>query len=391
MRRKRLSVGQRILYTNILMLALIFIAVAVISVLIIRGYAGVMEDTVRTELSNIQNTDQLEHFAKEWTVRRGGFYVAAVLDVGLCAAAFVIISGFFTNRLTRRIVYPLDLLKEGSERVRGRNLKEDIEYSGETEFMEVCETFNDMQHAILEEQEQVARYEKARTDMISGISHDLRTPLAAIQGIVKGLIDGVASTPDMQRKFLDRAYARSREMEKLLEQLLLLSRMETGHIPLHSKKLDLVRVVNDFSSRVPEKSGGRADVRAELPDQAQFVLADPDQVERILNNLLENSMKYSDKPKCEIRIRVRRENDKVILRFSDNGPGVPEEKLPHLFEEFYRADASRNVVKGSGLGLYIVKSLTEAMGGSVSVENDGGLAVTLVLPAQEILPAIQKR
>jgi signal transduction histidine kinase len=380
MHRREWSVRQRILFTNLLMLAFIFVAIAVINWILIKGYAGAMEDMVKQELGRIHSEEQLKQFAGELTIRSGSFYAVVLLDIGFCALAFFLISVFFTNHLTRRILYPLDLLQEGSERVRNKNLTEDIVYTGETEFVNVCGTFNEMQHSILEEKEQIRRYEKARTDMISGISHDLRTPLTAIQGTVKGLIDGVADTPQMQKKFLERAYERSREMDRMLEQLLLLSRMETGHIPVHAVEMNLEDFLRGFVSSVSETSGRQTVLEVCSAKEPVYISADPDWINRMLQNLLENSRKYSDKDLCVIHIFLQKNNDCAQITFADNGPGVPADKLPHLFDEFYRADESRNKVKGNGLGLYIVKSLTESMGGTVSAENADGLRITMSFP-----------
>lgn len=380
MHRREWSVRQRILFTNLLMLAFIFVAIAVINWILIKGYAGAMEDMVKQELGRIHSEEQLKQFAGELTIRSGSFYAVVLLDIGFCALAFFLISIFFTNHLTRRILYPLDLLQEGSERVRNKNLTEDIVYTGETEFVNVCGTFNEMQHSILEEKEQIRRYEKARTDMISGISHDLRTPLTAIQGTVKGLIDGVADTPQMQKKFLERAYEQSREMDRMLEQLLLLSRMETGHIPVHAVEMNLEDFLRGFVSSVSETSGRQTVLEVCSAKEPVYISADPDWINRMLQNLFENSRKYSDKDLCVIHIFLQKNNDCAQITFADNGPGVPADKLPHLFDEFYRADESRNKVKGNGLGLYIVKSLTESMGGTVSAENADGLRITMSFP-----------
>ena len=112
---------------------------------------------------------------------------------------------------------PLDALAEGTKRIQENDLTQKIAYEGELEFENVCAAFNDMQESILAEQEKNRKYEKARTDMIAGISHDLRTPLTAMKGTLKGLIDGVASTPEQQEKFLQAAYRRTGDMDMLFE------------------------------------------------------------------------------------------------------------------------------------------------------------------------------
>ncbi len=120
------------------------------------------------------------------------FFLPALAVIGAGAITVILgLSSFFTRRMNRRVMEPLDELVRGAERIRDGNLREPIAYRGEAEFENVCRAFNDMQQRILENEEQRARDEKARTDMITGISHDLRTPLTSIQGYIKGVLDGV--------------------------------------------------------------------------------------------------------------------------------------------------------------------------------------------------------
>ena len=142
---------------------------------------------------------------KDFTVYRNDFFLIFGMDGILCIAILVIISQFFTKKLTDHIMAPLDALAAGVKRIRDNELAQNIEYTGEIEFENVCSAFNDMQEAILTEQEKNRKYEKARTDRIAGISHDLRTPLTAIRGTIKGLMDGVVSRPEQQKKFLEAA------------------------------------------------------------------------------------------------------------------------------------------------------------------------------------------
>lgn len=181
-----------------------------------------------------------------------------------------------------------------------------------------------MREAILAGQEKNRKYEKARTDMIAGISHDLRTPLTAIRGTIKALLDGVVSTPKQQRKFLETAYRRTGDMDILLNQLFYISKLETGNMPLTLSTIEVSAFIDNYVKGKRE--------------------------------LLENE-----------QIEV----------------GVAEEKLPYIFDEFYRGDESRNQKEGNGLGLYIVKYLIEAMGGSVRAENADGLMIFMEFREEE--------
>lgn len=318
---------------------------------------------------------------KKWEYDSDAFILLFLLDGVICIGVLLGVSLIFTNRMTKRILEPLEKLNDGSERVRSGNLTEDIAYSGESEFENVCHTFNEMQHAMLAEREQIEKYEKARTDMIAGISHDLRTPLTAIRGTVKGLMDGVAATPEMQQKFLETAYRRSGEMEVLLNQLFFFSAMQTGKLPIELTEISLNRYMEKYIyEKQTDANLSNVNFSCHLPEKDLSILIDPEQLKRILDNLLENSLKYAGNPDLHISVTVYKERRRAALQFSDNGSGVSPTVLEHMFDEFYRGDDSRNRQKGNGLGLYVVKYLTEAMNGSIQAENRDGLTVTLSFP-----------
>ena len=226
--------------------------------------------------------------------------------------------------------------------------------------------------------------------MIAGISHDLRTPLTAIRGTVKALLDGVVTDRAGHEKFLTTAYRRTEDMNGLLDQLFYLSKLETGAMPLHLQPIDLGKYLNNYAERKQEMlrqdltgegQGTQIHYLAQCEETVEIQI-DPEALQRILDNLVENSRKYAEVSELSIEIILRKKRNTTEICVRDNGVGVPEEKLPQIFEEFYRVDESRNRKSGSGLGLYVVKSLTEAMGGSVSAANEEGLAVRIELPVE---------
>ena len=271
---------------------------------------------------------------------------------------------------------PLAALSDGAERIRNHNLTQDIVYSGDMEFENVCHSFNEMRAAIQEGQEKNWKYEKARTDMIAGISHDLRTPLTAIRGTIKALLDGVAATPKRQQKFLETAYRRAGDMDVLLNQLFYVSKLETGNMPFTLSTIELSAFIKNYVRGKQELlENEQIEMTADTKEVTSYVSVDAEQLQRIFDNLLENSIKYGAVTPLEIRISLERSDRGFSICFSDNGTGVAEEKLPYIFDEFYRADESRNRKEGNGLGLYIVKYLIEVMGGRVWAENADGLRI----------------
>ena len=380
------TVKRRIFISNTLMILVTLVLFLLINMVIIKVYAESVEKEFRVSADQIMDDDGLEDMIKDWTIKKDRFILLFLVDGVFCILALVAVSQIFTRNLTKHIMEPLDELNEGARRVQENNLSQDILYVGDAEFEKVCTTFNNMQAHILEEQEKNRKYECARTDMIAGISHDLRTPLTAIKGSIKAMLDGVAATPEMQAKFLNAAYRRTGEMDVLLNQLFYLSKLETGNMPLDIREINLTDFLAKYVCGKQEVlHQEEIELHAVLQERNYFVKIDPEQMQRILDNLVENSVKYSEKSPVHVEISLKSEKEKLHLRVSDDGTGVDEEKLPHIFEEFYRGDESRNKKEGNGLGLYIVKYLIEAMGGSVRAYNENGLVIEMELPltAQE--------
>ena len=375
------TVKKRIFLSNALMVIVTLVIFLIINLFVVKFYAESIEEEFRTSVEGVTDGDGLDDLLEDWTVHRNEFILFFGADGILCIIVLVLISQLFTKNLTDHIMEPLNALAEGAKRIKENDLTQDIAYTGELEFENICAVFNDMQESILAEQEKNRKYEKARTDMIAGISHDLRTPLTAMRGTVKGLMDGVASTPEQQKKFLQAAYRRTGDMDMLLNQLLYLSRMETGNMPISMQTIEIGAFLKSYVRGKQEViETGKEEITADTKEITAGVLIDPEQFQRVLDNLVENSRKYSETIPLRMKIKLEKTPKGVSICFQDNGVGVPEEKLPYIFEEFYRGDDSRNKKEGNGLGLYIVKYLMEAMGGSVRAENADGLAVYLELP-----------
>lgn len=372
---KKQSVKKRIFVSNTLMVLVSLLIFFVINLFIIKGYSESVETEIKASVAQVMDKAALEQFVLDWTVERGDFLLFLALDGALCVLVLVLTGQVFTKNLSRRIMEPLDALQEGARRVQENYLTEEILYHGDAEFETVCRSFNEMQRHILAEQEKNRKYEKARTEMIAGISHDLRTPLTAIRGSLKGILDGVAASPEQQERFLQAAYRRTGEMETLLNQLFYFSKLETGNMPLSLRRIEIAAFLEEYSKAKQAK-----EIHLDTQGIQAEVLADAEQLMRVLDNLLENSRKYSEKTPLAISITLSRTETGIAIRFQDNGVGVAEEKLPHIFEEFYRADESRNKKEGNGLGLYIVKTLIEQMQGTVRAGNADGLAVCIELP-----------
>lgn len=203
------SVKQRIFLSNTLMMFALLAIFLLINLAVIKIYGESIEHQFVNNASAFLTETEWKNFLKTWTIRQNQFILLFILDGVVCIFVLVAISQFFTKNLVKHIMQPLEALNQGAQRVQENDLTQDIQNEGDREFETVCSTFNAMQKHILNEQEKNHKYEKARMDMLRGISHDLKTPLTAIQGSIKGILDGVVTTPDMQDKFLSAAYRRT--------------------------------------------------------------------------------------------------------------------------------------------------------------------------------------
>lgn len=314
----------------------------------------------------------------------------ALLASGVAAVVMIfLLSLAFSHWRVKRMMRPVTALVNGARRVEEGDFTQPVDIYGQNEFSDVCSAFNQMQEHLLLQQEQTSAYEQARTDLVTGISHDLRTPLTSVKGYIKGLRDGVANTPAKQSQYLDVAYRKACNMDVLLQRLFYFSKMETGSLPLYLERTDLSTFIRSF---VEEAQGEFSSVGGSIvlagDDTPHFARLDTEQMYRVLNNLADNSLHYAKVPDGQVltlHLALWQEGPWQHLRFSDNGGGIPSEQLPHLFDRFWRGSQARESTDGenSGLGLYIVKYIIEAHGGSVSVQNEGGLVYDITLPWEE--------
>lgn len=369
---------------------MLFLFLSLLTLLLIgTAVIGAFEETIEQKFEEIGNEridgdawELSKDIGKEAIRESFGILVLVVLVVGITAIlALLLLATIFTRWMSNLVTKPLDSLVEGAKRIRDGNLEEEIIYEGQEEFERVCQAFNEMQKTILSDQEQRIRNENARIDMVTGISHDLRTPLTSIRGYIKGVLDGVADTEEKRTMYLETAYDSTGEMNILLQKLFDFSRMESGQMPFHMVRIDLAEYVKGFVAQ-KEKTFNPSEVQFVMEQEEEMlpeVDVDIEQIRRILDNLLENSMKYVEKQPVEAWIRVIKEETYLTLEWKDNGEGVPEEKIGKIFDRFYRCDEARTK-KGSGVGLYVVKYIMEQHGGSVEAVNDRGLKITLRFP-----------
>lgn len=295
-----------------------------------------------------------------------------------------LINRALTRYVFRSIMAPINTLVDGVHQIRDGNLTYRIEYMNNDEFTAVCEDFNEMAARLLVMVDQRQKDEANRRELIAGISHDLRTPLTSIKAYIEGLQKGVASTPEAKERYFRIISGKVDDMEHIINQLFLFSKLEIGDFPLRLECVEIGEVIRELLSEMAseyEKRGLSISFTAN-PNKIHMNL-DVVQFRNLLQNIFENSIRYKVQDTVLSEVVYGDNGEDVVLVISDNGPGVPAESLNRLFDVFYRSDVSRkDPSSGSGLGLAITRKMIERFNGSIHAEKapTGGLAIVMKLP-----------
>ncbi len=309
-----------------------------------------------------------------------------VLSVGSLAIIIIVITGIaLAETLSKRIMIPLNKLRKAANEIRYGNLDCQIDYSSQDELGQVCEDFNYMRLDLKASVELQKKYDDTRKELIAGISHDLSTPLTTIKGYVSGLIDGIANTPEKEKRYLQTIYDTANDMNGLVESLFLFSKLDLEKIPFHFEQVDLGNYFDDYCSNIREQlmEHGMQLFFLNHTVGKTLVKIDRTQFGRVLSNLIDNSVKYKKEGQGRIEITLEERQGEIQIQFSDDGKGIRDDEADKIFESFYRADLSRSSsVKGNGLGLAITKQIVEHMGGHISSKRSphDGLTITIILP-----------
>ena len=280
----------------------------------------------------------------------------------------------------RSIAVPLVKLKKATQNIKEGNLDFVLDVEGKDEFSELCQDFEEMRRRLKESTEEKSLIEKENRELISNISHDLKTPITAVKGYVEGIMDGVADTPEKMDRYVRTIYNKTNEMDHLINELTFYSKIDTNRIPYTFSKLNVEDYFEDCSEEVglELETRGIELVYANYVEKVVMVIADGEQIRRVIHNIISNAIKYMDKPKGIIQIRIKDVGDFIQIEIEDNGKGIGPKDLPYIFDRFYRTDVSRNSSKGgSGIGLSIVKKILEDHGGKVWATSRLGIGTIM--------------
>ena len=282
----------------------------------------------------------------------------------------------------RFLVRPIRKLRKATKAIGEGNLDYEVEPLGNDEISDLCRDFEGMRRTLKANAEEQRQYEQEGRELVRNISHDLKTPITAIQGYAEGIIDGVASSPEKQERYVRTILNKAKDMNRLIDELTLYSQLETNRPLYHFRRIPVRQYFDDCAEELKvelEAKGITLEYTNDLPAGTEIV-GDPEQLKKVVNNIISNSEKYMDKKQGLIQLRVRDQGGSVRVEIEDNGRGIAAKDLPYIFDRFYRADVSRSPRQGgSGIGLSIVKKIVEDHGGRIWAAGQEGFGAVMMM------------
>jgi len=289
----------------------------------------------------------------------------------LWAVLVALLAGLgFSWLISRWITRPLTAIARGADEIAQGNLDYQLQVSGPAEVEHVARQFNNMAAEV-----QASR--QAQQDFIANVSHDLKTPLTAIQGFSQALVEGVASDPQGVQRAAHIIHDESLRMSRLVDQLLDLAKLESGRVQMRRSRIDLGALVAKTAQRFSPLADDKAITLTVSADAECWIAGDADRLMQVFTNLLDNALRHTPEGGA-VTCRVACPGDAPTMAeatVADTGPGIPAQELPHVFDRFYQAEKARRR-GGSGLGLAIVQEIVRAHGGQAGVRSPAGQGAT---------------
>lgn len=312
------------------------------------------------------------------------FRWVGIRSISLFFALFIIIKEvlqfIFLRRLEKRVFKPIDRLKNGVEEIAKGNYNVKVESDGTCDLGFIgllVDSFNEMAQKLQASEKMKSEYEEDRKTLLANISHDLKTPIASVQGYIEALMDGVVISPEKVNKYLKTIYQNTVYIDKLIEDLFLFSKLDLQKLDFQFEDIQIGAFMDDlmeeFKFELEEKHFNfyySNKLEGDCP-----ISIDRKRLYQAFRNIIGNAVKYGFNKNLAIKIEMNRLDDFICIDIEDNGPGIPKDKLPNIFNRFYRIDNERTKdLMSTGLGLAIAKELVQAHGGSItasSIEQEG--------------------
>ena len=276
----------------------------------------------------------------------------------------------FTILVDRWINTPIRKVADFAKNIKDGNFENRIKIKSSDEIGELAKNMNQLAETIEADISNMKKMEDVRTEFLSNVTHELKTPIASISGYLETLLDGALDDKEVNKTFLKRSLKNIKRLEVLITDLVDISRIETGELIMNMSQVDILTLIEELVSDANStKKNSKIDIKINNNlNEKVFVNADPDRIHQVFNNLLSNAIRYTDEG--QIAISIEKNDNKVYLSVSDTGVGIETESIERIFGRFYRTDNARSRAKnGTGLGLSIVNHIIKAHGSTVKVES----------------------
>ena len=326
------------------------------------------------EVFLVANVSMITSYLRE--TRHGDSFFLQLMELDTLMMLIYVLSGILIFSITflalqEKSLRYISKLSAAIRNISEGDLNTTIEVVGDDEFSAMAVNLNKMVGDIRSLMDKEREAERTKNELITNVAHDLRTPLTSIIGYLELLSGKVVIPPEMQKKYIDIAYAKSKRLEKLIEDLFGFTKMNYGKVSMHVSKVDVVKLLSqlleEFYPSFMDKNLSY-ELKSNVP--AQIITADGNLLARLFDNLINNAIKYGADGK-RVLVNIHASESVVAISVTNFGYVIPEEELPLIFNKFYRVEQSRSThTGGTGLGLAIAKNIVDMHGGTISVASD---------------------
>ena len=305
------------------------------------------------------------------------------LIIGFMILVIIIAWFLLKNWLTD----PIQELTQAADDISKGDLSRRININtGGVEIDNLATNMNQMAMTLDQDFRRIKRMEKVRSEFLGNVTHELKTPISSISGYIETLLEGAIKDENVNIDFLKRALENVKRLEELVTDLVEISRIETGELQMNYDYFNIYTLLNDIYKDAKQRNSNKnIKIQIEVPDKKLFIYGDEGRLEQVIDNLIANSMRYTDQG--HIRIKVLRRDNELVFSIIDTGIGISRKSIDRIFERFYRADKARDRRKGgTGLGLAISKHIIEAHGSNIYVDSLEGKGSTFSFSITTISP-----
>ncbi|MEN8904848.1 MAG: HAMP domain-containing sensor histidine kinase [Clostridiales bacterium] len=307
------------------------------------------------------------------------YFIVTILIVFIIT--FILTNLVLARFYTKNVIQPIESLVASTKDISFGNLDNEIIEQGDEEIASLFVNFERMRLKLKEYVTNQLKMDDNRKIMITSISHDLKTPLTSIKGYIQGILDGIAVSPEKKEKYLKNVLGKTEIMNKMIDDLFLYSKLDLKQLVFNIENvniLDYFKYCIDEIKPELERINIKLSFENKIKDNI-IVRMDKEKFQRVLMNIIDNSMKYINKIEGKIDIFTRETKNTIVIEIKDNGMGIVDDEIKLIFERFYRSDIARGKTSGSGLGLSIAKQILNAFDGDIWAKSELNIGTSIMI------------